>query len=366
MNDSYKETPAFFAAANTCSGFKSYFNEIFLKNTQLDRVYILKGGPGVGKSTFMKRAAETAEKEHLTCEKFLCSSDPDSLDAIIIKEKRCAIVDGTLPHAYEPTLAGAREILIDLGRSWDTDGLSGEIGNISSLSQSKSAHYHACYRNLECKKVIDDCIHNLLIPHILYDKMQASASRTYASLFKGVKKGKSTVSKRLTNAFSCKGKVRLFSFENMSDYCIFLKVPYKGCRIASLYLDEILDKALEYQTQIIISPSPENSDLIDALYFPEISVSISLYDEEQVAKCDKTGKRCKIINCARFIDSREFVRVRPLRRFYSNLSEDLQKKALDELSSAGKIHASLEEIYGKHTDYKTVSKISSQYLKMIF
>lgn len=366
MNDLYKDSSVFFAAANTHAGFKSLFDDIFMKNAELDRIYILKGGPGVGKSTFMKKAAEQCENSGLTCEKFLCSSDPDSLDAVIIKEKRCAILDGTLPHACEPSLAGAREILVDLGKSWDTEGLAGERENIASLCKKKSAHYSSCYKISACKKVIDDCVHNLLMPYILYEKAYASADRTAAALFKGVKKGKATVEKRLTNAFSCKGKVRLFSFENMSDYCIFLKVPYDGCRLASLYLDEILDKALGLETRILISNAPENPDLIDALCFPDTGVSISLFDVEQVAKCDRTGKKCKIINLSRFIDTAEFSKVRPLRRFYSNLSENLQKKALDELSSAGKIHAALEEIYGKYTDYSTVSSICEKYLEMIF
>ena len=51
----------FFASANTSEGFISYFDTIFDANT-LKEIFIIKGGPGTGKSGFMKRIANLAEK----------------------------------------------------------------------------------------------------------------------------------------------------------------------------------------------------------------------------------------------------------------------------------------------------------------
>ena len=39
MNDLYKDSSVFFAAANTHAGFKSLFDDIFMKNAELDRIY---------------------------------------------------------------------------------------------------------------------------------------------------------------------------------------------------------------------------------------------------------------------------------------------------------------------------------------
>ena len=46
----------YFASANTEKGFVSYFDEIY---GVLDRVYIIKGGPGTGKSHFIRNIADT-------------------------------------------------------------------------------------------------------------------------------------------------------------------------------------------------------------------------------------------------------------------------------------------------------------------
>jgi Mrp family chromosome partitioning ATPase len=50
----------FFAAANTEMGFRSLFDEIFAPE-KFRRIYILKGGPGTGKSTLMRNLGAVAE-----------------------------------------------------------------------------------------------------------------------------------------------------------------------------------------------------------------------------------------------------------------------------------------------------------------
>ena len=56
------------------------------------------GPSGCGKSTLMKRVAAAAEERGFQVEYIRCSGDPDSLDAILLPEKKTAIVDGTAPH----------------------------------------------------------------------------------------------------------------------------------------------------------------------------------------------------------------------------------------------------------------------------
>ena len=52
----------YFAASNSGSGFVSYFGEIF-NPACFEHVYIIKGGPGTGKSYFMRMIADEAEKK---------------------------------------------------------------------------------------------------------------------------------------------------------------------------------------------------------------------------------------------------------------------------------------------------------------
>ena len=53
----------FFAASNTEAGFVSYFAENFRRRA--DRCYIIKGGPGTGKSRLMREMGEAWENAGL-------------------------------------------------------------------------------------------------------------------------------------------------------------------------------------------------------------------------------------------------------------------------------------------------------------
>jgi len=91
----------YFLGANSPSGFYSLYQHL-IPPESARAIYILKGGPGCGKSTLMRRVAARMEGAGLEVEYILCSGDPDSLDAILIPQKQAAIVDGTAPHAAAP------------------------------------------------------------------------------------------------------------------------------------------------------------------------------------------------------------------------------------------------------------------------
>ena len=59
------ENERYFAAANSGDGFFSLFSEVFDRK-KLDKIYILRGGPGTGKSTLMKKIGRRGEDEGFT------------------------------------------------------------------------------------------------------------------------------------------------------------------------------------------------------------------------------------------------------------------------------------------------------------
>ena len=80
----------FYLGANSPTGFYSLYDQL-LEPEQAETIYILKGGPGCGKSSLMRRVAQAVEY-------IACSGDPDSLDAVVFPALNTAIVDGTAPH----------------------------------------------------------------------------------------------------------------------------------------------------------------------------------------------------------------------------------------------------------------------------
>ena len=88
------KSKSYYAAANTANGFLSLFGEIF-SPAALSRIYIIKGGPGTGKSTFMYGIGKAAKERGLETEYYYCSADTGSLDGVKIPELAAAVIDGT-------------------------------------------------------------------------------------------------------------------------------------------------------------------------------------------------------------------------------------------------------------------------------
>ena len=91
----------YFLGANSPAGFYSLYSELLSPETA-NAIYILKGGPGCGKSTLMRRVAQQAAQAGETVEYILCSADPDSLDGVVLPRLGAALVDGTAPHGTAP------------------------------------------------------------------------------------------------------------------------------------------------------------------------------------------------------------------------------------------------------------------------
>ena len=104
----------FFAGANSGDGFQNLFSEIVDLEDTYD-LMVLKGGPGVGKNTFMREIGRTMEDAGTPVEYLWCSGDPDSLDGVVLPELRCAVVDGTAPHGTAPLGHPAKKVSICKG-----------------------------------------------------------------------------------------------------------------------------------------------------------------------------------------------------------------------------------------------------------
>ena len=123
----------YFLGANSPTGFYSLYDHL-LPPEQARAIYILKGGPGCGKSTLMRRVGAWAEEAGLKTEYILCSGDPDSLDAVILPAVGAAIVDGTAPQGVVPQ--GHNGGFVPLLERKGTEQNFGEKLRFSSWTQS--------------------------------------------------------------------------------------------------------------------------------------------------------------------------------------------------------------------------------------
>lgn len=131
----------FFWGSNTGRGFVSYAEEFY---PEARRRILIKGGPGTGKSSFLKKVAEATKEPVL----FHCASSPNSLDAVADFSLGYFITDATAPHVLEPVLPGARDEILDFGKFWQKEKLRERIISIVKCQQKTTDFFTLAYASL--------------------------------------------------------------------------------------------------------------------------------------------------------------------------------------------------------------------------
>lgn len=138
----------YFISANTPKGFLTRIDRLYSgKNGWM--AYILKGGPGTGKSFCIKKAGDAALNRGLDVEYLRCTSDCSLFDGVVIPALKTCVLDGTSPHIIEPKYPGAVENIVNLGDCWDENILTAERDRIILFAARIDATTSRAYRLLD-------------------------------------------------------------------------------------------------------------------------------------------------------------------------------------------------------------------------
>lgn len=332
----------YFASSNSYYGFYSLFGNIFNSNN-FDSVFVLKGGPGTGKSTFMRNIAEFSEKHGGHNTLYHCSSDTSSIDGIIaeIKNIKIAIIDGTAPHERDAIYVGATDEIINLGESIDLEWIKKRRENIISLSNQKSSAYKTAYSYL---KVAGECYKEIYKSKLsAFDK--ASASKYIRGLHINEKQIDGITEKIFVSSF---GKNGYKSFGVSEEECNkTIKISGDDTN-SKILLNFIISKFAGNKMQLLLSP-----------LFPELAESVIIgndlftisNDEQETVRSDDFFTTSDI--------NKEEIRLMTI------IHNDLLKEATRWFSIASDIHFKLEDIYGECMNFENNQSILSKICKKI-
>ncbi len=334
----------YFAASNSAHGFVSYFGEIFKR---ADFIYIIKGGPGTGKSSLMRKIAHQAERRGDVVEYYYCSSDPDSLDGVLIfsADRAVGIIDGTSPHTREPEMAGVCDEIINLATFWDRELLLTQKNEIISLSRKKSASYRRAYDYLRSCGNLQAVIDALLKTAIDYQKMTSAAERLVASL--GLKSGTADIIPMSLSAIGMTGITRLDSFDKNATrlYCVgdFYGV---GKHFLNCLFEILSGKSIKMR----VSYDAACTWLIDGIFIDELNIAFLLHNDG-----GEPDNSEKYINSKRFVNQDTLRTVRSEIRYAKKLYDGSLDGALLALGEVKIYHFLLEDIYKNAMDFEKMS-----------
>lgn len=349
---------SFFAASNSADGFKNYYRECF---ERVDRLFIIKGGPGTGKSTFMRRVADMAEVSGGYVERYFCSSDHTSLDGVMFDcgGESVGLIDGTFPHPYIERLPGLREEIINTGHFWDRKTLKKNSDKIRELSLKKGQCYDMAYAYLRACGNLHEVYNSYVKSKINTEKMNGAVSR----LMKKIQSGRTyRTLPALVNCIGMLGQAHLETFEESADK-IYLIVGDHG---AEEYLRMVLESARQKELFVRVAQSPIYYRELDGIYFEDARVWFIKQTALPNDAKEKYSDKIRIVNMERFYVSDGQEQNKKEKKYCKKLLEMCVGGAECELKRAGNYHFELEKIYKSAMDFNRLEIFTQNFCEQLF
>lgn len=330
----------YFLGANSSEGFYSLYGN-FCRG-EGDYLSIIKGGPGTGKSGFMRKIGKAAEQAGFDVEYVLCSGDPASLDGVYIPTLRRGWMDGTSPHIAEPGCFGVDGDYIDLSRFCSVPLERTQAAVAGKLCKGYKAQYEAAYGYLKAASAVKnaECAYLSDGEKLIIEKSISSVlpKRRHRS-----REGKRKY--RFLRCLSGEGEITLDA--ELEKNKVFTLLG--GRRAARYALRLLMSEAVLRGFSPVVCLSPQDPSEIEALIIRETETAVTdRHYNISRAKC--------IALPAEELQSEE----------RKNTEKTLMSCAYDCLANAKKQHDELEEIYKKDMDFDALTAFTDSYIADFF
>jgi hypothetical protein len=344
----------FLLGSNTKRGFVPLFNEL-RDPVNGKRLYIIKGGPGSGKSSLMKRIIKVLDERKHLIEHIHCSSDPDSLDAFIDYDAGIAMVDGTAPHIFDPQYPGAYDVIINMADCWDEKTLIRYRSDIISLSDIISSCHQMAGSCIAAAAALLDNNIQMARPYVRLD-IVSDFIRDLMKKLEGADRGR--IRKRLLSAVSVGETVFFDETIDILSPSIY-EISDKWGAASDVLLSGLYHaSSLSGPEQIICYCSLRTPDKIDHIIYPDAGIAIS------------TANSFHRVNNCKHHPVPDLMKPLPdILQEQMTLHLDKAKDMIDmaclHIKKAKLLHDELEAIYIKAMDYSKVDVIYKRMLNEI-
>ncbi|MBS4212505.1 MULTISPECIES: PRK06851 family protein [Neobacillus] len=346
----------YFAGGNTARGFHNLYDS----NLQgLDRLFILKGGPGTGKSSLMKKIGKEWVEKGYDIELLHCSSDNNSIDGVIIPALKVGIVDGTAPHVIEPKAPGAVEEYINLGEAWNAKALSAQKKVIQKLTNQISEAFATAYATFKEALEIHDDWEKIYINSMNFQKADQLTKKLIETFFGKMRLSKQAdVRHRFLGAATPKGAVDFVPnlTEDIQKRYFIKGRPGSG---KSTMLKKLAAAAEERGVDVEIYHCGFDPNSLDMCIFRELGIAI--FDSTAPHEYFPSRDGDEIIDMYEILIEQGTDEI--FADFISKISTKYRNKmteATSWLAKAKELHDELEAIYISAMDFTVVEKIQTK------
>ncbi|MCM1364757.1 MAG: hypothetical protein NC122_05510 [Faecalibacterium sp.] len=348
--------------ANTSAGFSSLFDELYNPYKSNGITYIIKGGPGTGKSSLMRKVAEASEKKGYDTERIICSSDPDSLDGLIVPELGFCMADGTAPHVVEPQFPGAVENIINMGAFWDEHALHKKADEIRALTIENSMYHRRSARFLAAAGSVSDDTQKILEAAVDKEKVNSFAVR-FSSRETPKKKNNVPGKKlrRYISGITPKGVIFLDNtVTTLASRIIGVEDEYSA--VSGMLIERIGECAVRNGYDVIFCRCPmKPKDCCEHIIIPEVGLAVVTVKSEHNMKLASD----RLIHAKRFIDKQAITAHKNRLTMGKKLSSELVSQSVMFLKKAKEVHDRLESCYVENMNFDGINEFSKKFVERV-
>ena len=344
-----------FPGANTSNGFYSYFDYIIPKD--VNRIFCLKGGPGVGKSSLMKKIARDFVERGYDVEIFPCSSDPGSLDAVLIKKLKVVLLDGTAPHVVDPKIPGAIDEIVNFGDFWNMSNLENNKIEILQCNKEISACFQRAFKYLKAAEPIFYDIEVKNADIMNFGKLNKFTEEFIEELFTGIENNEElSVPRHLFGtAITPIGHVD-YGDSLLQDAT---KVYYLDGKIGygrTTFLKRVYERAVLKGLKVEVFHYPLIPEKIEGIMIEDLGVAIttsSLFKDQN------------IINLGKFVNKDKLDEYKEELEVNERILDELINYAISNLKKAKSNHDIIENYYIPNMNFEKLNQLKDQLIEKI-
>ncbi len=338
----------FFLGTNGPNGFFSYFDQM-IEYGKARHVQYIKGGPGCGKSTYMKTIA--THFSHLPQECILCSSDPASFDALVLPEQGIAFVDATAPHALEPRMPGIVDNYVNLGLY--TKDLSEKRDELERLLVKNKQCYRDATHLISAANTLESNAFDKVVTSLLIEKISSRGKALALREIPKTMRAAVTQTPRFLSSITPEGWV--CHFDTVTDNFERVIAIDDNFGLATFLLTPIVQYAVQngYKTFACYSPLQPETQLEHVL-IPELNLAFVTNSRMLPYPTEAT----RHVRMDAIIAPETIRKYRSTIRFLQKSMQVCIQEAVALLQEAKQIHDEIEALYADSVDFETIDAMA--------
>lgn len=349
----------YFPGGNTCQGFYSLWDSNIY---DLEKLIILKGGPGTGKSTLLSYLAQVMGEKGFNTELLWCSSDAESLDGVVFRDISLGIIDGTAPHLRDPRYPGVVDKIINLGDCWNEKKLLPYKKDIIKATDLNRQLYGKTYEKMALAKKYHDDLEHLYIEGMNWSAVNDMTAKLVHELLDSFPNKKDGIERhRFAGASTPQGPVNYLD-ELLAEATNRYIMKGRAGTGKSTLTKKIAQAAREKGLNVEYYHCSFDPQSVDNIYMPQLGFCII----DGTAPHEKeAGPQDQVIDMFDFMDPQVYQKNKDKILFTDELYQKTFWDSFEYLKEVKYAHDDMEKYYIQAMDFKCVDKIRESIIEDI-